>query len=115
MSEHTKEPWLVDGDYLVTEGGSRIAVFTHYADVKRVKACVDACAGIDTESLEKHTGQQGLIYLMSDLVQQRNELLAALKELLPAYRKAVKLYDSNHDDAYTVKAHTAIDKVESEK
>lgn len=35
------------------------------------------------------------------------------KELLPAYRKAVKLYDSNHDDAYTVKAHTAITKAEA--
>lgn len=38
------------------------------------------------------------------------ELLAALQRLLPAYRQAVKLYDPNTDDAFTVDAHNAIAK-----
>lgn len=51
-------------------------------------ACVNACAGIDTETLEKYSVQQGLmIYLTSDLVKQRDELLAALKDASEEYKK----------------------------
>lgn len=42
---------------------------------------------------------------------EREALLAALERLLPAYRKAVKLYDPNTDDDLTVAAHNAIAKV----
>lgn len=38
---------------------------------------------------------------------QCDELLASLKELLPAYRKAVGLH-GGQDDAFTVRAHNAI-------
>ena len=38
------------------------------------------------------------------------ELLAALQQLLPHYRTAVKLYDPNTDDAFTVAARIAIAK-----
>lgn len=105
MSEHTKEPWLVDGDYLVTEGGSRIAVFTHYADVKRVKACVDACAGMDDpvgdikslrtqlqnwkdfsakvqrQSAGLSESNENWMDGFNSMKQQRDELLAALKDI----------------------------------
>lgn len=41
---------------------------------------------------------------------ERDALLEALERLLPAYRKAVKLYDPNTDDDLTVAAHNAIAK-----
>lgn len=89
MSEHTKEPWNHSGDEVKTADGNLIAVtllgtslIENQANARRIVACVNACAGIDTEVLEKHAGQQGLmIYLMSDLVKQRDELLAAAKNL----------------------------------
>lgn len=49
------------------------------------------------------------------MVAQRDELLEALQRLLPAYREAVKLWDSNHDDAFTLQAHNAIAKATGEK
>lgn len=52
---------------------------------------------------------------IAELQADNNRLREALGELLPAYRKAVKLYDSNHDDAYTVKAHNVLAKTRSIK
>lgn len=46
------------------------------------------------------------------VVSQRDELLAALKDLHKAYRMAVGLH-SGQDDAYTVRSHNAIAKVKS--
>lgn len=91
MSEHTKEPWTYQkecvGNYQIAHdhsGAGTLEVTANTiteANARRIVACVNACAEIDTEVLEKHAGQQGLmIYLMSDLVKQRDELLAALKE-----------------------------------
>lgn len=45
------------------------------------------------------------------MTRERDALLEALERLLPAYRKAVKLYDPNTDDDLTVAAHNAIAKV----
>ena len=49
------------------------------------------------------------LYAAIDALQaERDELLEALRNLLAAYRAAVKLHDPNTDDAYTSEAHNAI-------
>jgi hypothetical protein len=49
---------------------------------------------------------------LGEVIDERDALLAALKRLLPAYRKAVKLYDPNTDDNLTVAARAAIARIE---
>jgi len=48
-------------------------------NARRIVACVNACAGIPTEALE---GANTLNEVYQKLAQQRDELLAALKEFL---------------------------------
>lgn len=60
-------------------------------------------------------GSRGCARCTAILLDQRDELLAALQRLLPAYRQAVKLYDPNHDDALTVQAHNAIARAQPPK
>ena len=51
----------------------------------------------------------------AQLIVAAPELLEALKAMLPAYRKAVGLYDANTDDNLTVDAHNAIAKAEGSR
>lgn len=134
MSKHTKEPWCVgdttheNGEFIETaimalEGRAAIAVCLDFgfnnlgmreANACRIVACVNACAEIDTEVLEKHAGQQGLmIYLMSDLVKQRDELLAALKDASEEYKKLP--HSLGYPLTHCNKWDELIAKVESEK
>lgn len=81
-----------------------------YANARRIVACVNACEGIPTEVLE--SGPHRIIQRYAAAERQRDELLAALKDLHKAYRMAVGLH-SGQDDAYTVRSHNAIAKVKS--
>lgn len=60
-------------------------------------------------------GSTGCARCTAILLDQRDDLLEALKRILPAYREAVKLYDPNTDDAFTVAAHNAIAKATGAK
>lgn len=116
MNEHTKEPWAVDPDnrdgmewnnHIVSEKNPhlRICFMAHdgtnenatgEANARRIVACVNACAGIETYALELMTGELLLLNqithktrerLTKKAVQyrkQRDALLAALKELAAA-------------------------------
>lgn len=99
MSEHTKEPWRtgrqgsVVADEPVPEisgsedvayyGGHLVAESVAPRNVRRIVACVNACAGLTTEFLEApdlsfapaHTAAK-----MTEIELERDQLLAALKK-----------------------------------
>lgn len=50
-------------------------------DARRIVACVNACAGIDTEWLENNGAYAVPVPSLRTLLNQRDELLAALKGL----------------------------------
>lgn len=86
---HSKEPWwfkknaLKDGEYEIRNGISGLAAFAPIArvrgdkritggngmaDARRIVACVNACAGLDTELLEN-------IVMLGDTLLSRIEAL----------------------------------------
>lgn len=91
MSEHSKEPWEIycpePYDMIIHSENHRVckvwlddSPLTDFntlqcANARRIVACVNACAGVSTEALEKQGGNA--IHAMA----QRDELLEALKEL----------------------------------
>ena len=93
MSKHTPGPWSAHKPSAVL--GIKTDGRQWYI---RAKDCTVACT-LDGESEEN-----------ARLIAAAPDLLEALQRLLPAYREAVKLWDSNHDDAFTVQAHNAIAK-----
>lgn len=79
---HTKEPWAYypNGEIHTQENAikpkqpySAIAFAPDYENARRIVSCVNACAGIDTDIIESNVGN------VWHLLQQRDELLAALK------------------------------------
>lgn len=78
MSGHTKYPWKNDGTYISDATGLCIDpnVMGGEEVARRIVACVNACAGIETEIIERNVGN------VWKLLQQRDELLEATKELL---------------------------------
>jgi hypothetical protein len=95
---HTPEPWALheaalkhgnvfitsaDDAWLITIGVPATAL--HIANARRIVACVNACAGIDNERLiefDLHRSNLKLVDKIMALEQQRDELLAALQDLL---------------------------------
>ena len=87
---HTNEPWQVDeptqiwapsiGQYVaITDCEPELNLVpreVQEANARRIVSCVNACAGIDTEIIERNANK------VSDLLTQRDELLAALKGLM---------------------------------
>ena len=57
--EHTPEPWqwrdelLWSGDSIVVAGDGYRCLDMVEADARRIVACVNACAGVSTEDLER--------------------------------------------------------------
>jgi hypothetical protein len=94
---YTKEPWVVSYGYAdngagfvsIVSSSSGESIVGEYGlteeDARRIVACVNACHGISTESLERfdleHKPTNGFgLHRESKLEAQRDELLAALKE-----------------------------------
>lgn len=104
MSQHTPGPWLAtkskhgidDGNHVIAvlnpEAGDR-AILIHsegeagnsFADARRIVACVNACEGSETEILEQLGGD--FVKPLIDLIDQRDELLVALKTYEQAFEK----------------------------
>lgn len=94
MSQYTKEPWYVahhshiyaDGHLHVGSTSDPIAlsgnpIKTQADNARRIVACVNACAGISTETLELDGGSIGFYKSMAaNANQQRDELLSAIKD-----------------------------------
>ena len=97
MSKHTPEPWVIwnGGDGIMMYGAREpkrggvalmccnelVSGRTAIANARRIVACVNACRGLPTDELE----QKGLVAAVGtqllDVERQRDELLAALKEI----------------------------------
>ena len=103
MSEHTKEPWRLGRftgpasyeEVRETVGNMDVVVDTDIgpyvlaacnvnfpedarANARRIVACVNACAGIPNGNLESGG-------VLETVIGERNKLLAALKDLRPAF------------------------------
>lgn len=126
MVEHTKEPWLLDGESRHEKTGALLGVYFKHPDggrvgmvfsncladddtckenARRIVACVNACAGIPTYQLFGVSDAPiNLGEIIDHIRGQRDELLAALK-------RVVALSDRKHD-AWDI-AHAIIAKVEA--
>ena len=109
MIGHTEEPWSYGEDndgWYVSTGDTQLAHGMTEADARRIVACVNACKGIDTDSLEAdgygddwaEIGRQRI-----EILEQHDELLAALQVVQPILDKAFE-YDGDvfgmlHNDA----------------
>jgi len=95
---HTPEPWEVwtsnshirisscgrDGDVCcATIASDGMAVLSiSIADAERIVACINACAGLPQDALDGGWTAAGISQYAKKLEQQRDELLAALVNLL---------------------------------
>lgn len=103
MNAHTKEPWKLayrgcDGAYDIDAAGDpawgdiSLALNVGEADARRIVACVNACAGVETIVLEQLANSGGLVRIFSERAEysamagqlelQRDQLLAALEGLV---------------------------------
>ncbi len=95
--KHTPEPWHAPGiGEVCDESGRCIGIMIDYANARRVAACVNACAGIRTEALERrvHMLQAGDDEIAS-LRQQRDQLRAALEAMLEIHGVTQKYADTH--------------------
>lgn len=94
--KHTAEPWkhMETRVYLGNEGGFDLCdAPSPEANARRIVACVNACAGIETEKLEAvaflsphlPAGLKNKAIDYADLLQQRAKLLAAAKNVVHAF------------------------------
>lgn len=115
MSGHTKEPWRVkpaehgSNCFYVVDGDatSAVARVTNYkmqgvgeANARRIVACVNACAAIPTEELEKAAtdptaGMFGR--LAGKSVSQRDHAVRALSQLLSVLDDPRRTAEQTHD------------------
>jgi hypothetical protein len=92
-AKHTAEPWraecwlshsastvLVDDPTALT-GKRVIADCSNEEDARRIVACVNACKGVKTETLENVPDRSIGFFAYSDLREQRDELAEALREM----------------------------------
>lgn len=139
MSEHTKEPWHSDNR------GGRVTIITHpqflsdgtpdingscaiaqcfgpdaVENSRRIVACVNACAGIPTDQIQKDIDVGGYEDIVKchqahiEMVEkQRDKLLAASKSLRKAFGGAYHVPHSNEEAAALMGIDEAIAEVEA--
>ena len=124
MSEqnHTPEPWSYQASipedgfecFFINGERKRISDFDgpqddeQFANVRRIVACVNACAGIPTDDLEQ-CPSGGLFHLAdhaNELVKQRDELLAALRPLITSRMGAEQIREGIQKAIARVKDNT---------
>ena len=94
MSNHTKAPWMFDGKVVYALNKKGVNVFSAFvqdgetdedelkANARRIVACVNVCEGISTENLEYNLPVKELAQQYNEVIRQRDELLAALEEIV---------------------------------
>ena len=100
---HTPEPWRFNEAQADIDGQNGEAIAVCYwndddgegalLNGRRIVACVNACAGIDTAYLEQY-GLPGFAEKISELVEQRAELAAA--------REEIERLEENHEAACVI-------------
>jgi len=118
--KHTPEPWH-QGVYdnpnrlalaIFDEGHDEVAVCDTVETARRIVACVNACAGIDTERLEENAadpiaGLFGRIAAHEGIAKrkaekERDELLAALRALYGWQRAEVEHFGATTPDDFII-------------
>lgn len=99
MSKHTPEPWHAGGYEVQCDKGTTICNMSGWkgegitrANASRIVACVNACAGVDTDLLEAGELDKPIMLVMQenkDIKRRCDELMYALDEIskLPSYRQ----------------------------
>lgn len=99
MSAKTHEPWswIENADantFVIAQGNKWIVGLIHNGEplpeqqkenMRRIVACVNACAPFTTEQLEQHSYKNSVVNEMLKRIEvemQRNELLAALNDVV---------------------------------
>ena len=90
-NKHTNEPWPHFTDIATTmtpdPEGTPVAILS-WDDYIRARACVNACAGIDTELLEIiEDNDKTLAGVIANVEKQRDELLAALERFMDSHEE----------------------------
>lgn len=104
-SGHTPAPWRVHVDEVFGADGYQVMRFNGYgstdqANARRIVACVNACEGIGTETLEA-----GLFHSGPAALADRDRLRERVKELESALQKI-----ANHDGVSEIIARVALSK-----
>lgn len=126
MSEqHTPDPWSYQASipeegyecFWINSGSRQISSFDgpqneeQFSNVRRIVACVNACAGYTTEELEQATlDKRHRHEIIADLVKsnkQRDDLMAALEKAADAFWKL------DNADIHAQEAEAAISSVRS--
>jgi len=105
MKEHTKEPWVHNGDGTIwhTQGcGGQLGRFYREEDARRMVTCVNACAGIPTEQLERGGLEMSLLAAIADIRTalgvgdklMLSELAREIGKKLGAQEKAAIIYQA---------------------
>lgn len=110
-TKHSPEPWKTAQAPNITDSlGQLVAQGFWDADRRRIVACVNACAGISTETLGTLPGYSAAIdgfHEQRDLVikarNQRDELLAALKSVVDATAEFLLACKYELDHSYETK------------
>jgi hypothetical protein len=87
---HSPEPWYEDTHnyraYIMADGTAIAKVYLNDGSAQRIVACVNACAGIDQETLESTAAPEVMkgrvAGKMRDLKAQRDELLDLLSKII---------------------------------
>lgn len=115
------EPWQVSGSDGIMLDAHGYGVPMTVDIMRRIVACVNACKGIGTETLERyneeHKPENGFgLHREAELISQRDELLAALKRISAWNEHTVKFAVDNGSngvrDLYRSIADEAIAKCE---
>jgi len=119
MSEHTKEPWNVcENVHIASEDGNGywISICTDVntpANARRIVACVNACAGMDTDSLESIAGRiaaKSVLQMHANYIANKSKVILLERqrdELLEAMEEVIRISDRDHDAWNRAKAAIA--------
>lgn len=86
QASHTKEPWIAEGHcvfFSANAGGFSLSDCPDsHGNARRIAACVNACAELPQDALDGGWTALGMSRHARNVEKQRDELLAALTELL---------------------------------